>query len=258
MSMTTDVGIARAGGVQTLRLERAAKKNALTAAMYTALADALEAGDAASDVAAHVIVGSGGVFSAGNDIPDFIASSKAGGTLGREVERFVRLLPRVKKPLVAAVDGPAIGVGATLLLHCDLVYATPAARLSMPFLDLGLVPEAGSSLLLPQRMGYARAFEMLVLGEVFDGERAREAGLVNKLVPADALEATALAAARRLAAKPPEALAIARRLLRGDPAALEARMTEEVAAFRLRLASPEAMEAFQAFMEKRPPVFRRG
>lgn len=254
---TTDIEVSRADGVQMLRLARPAKKNALTAAMYAALADALEAGDASADVTAHVFVGSGGVFCAGNDIPDFIASSKAGGNLGRDTERFVRLLPRVTKPMIAAVDGPAVGVGATLLLHCDLVYATPAARLSMPFLDLGLVPEAGSSLLLPQRMGYARAFEMLVLGEVFDGARAREAGLVNRVVPPDELEKVVLAAARRLAMKPPEALAIARRLMRGDTAALEARMTEEVTAFRLRLASPEAVEAFQAFMEKRPPVFRR-
>lgn len=257
-SATTDIEITRRDRIQTLRLNRPAKKNALTSAMYAALADALASGDAADDVTAHVFVGSGGVFSAGNDIPDFIASSQAGGALGGEVERFVRLLPRVAKPMIAAVDGSAVGVGATLLLHCDLVYAAPAARLSMPFLDLGLVPEAGSSLLLPMRMGYARAFEMLVLGEVFDAERAREAGLVNRVVPADELEQVALAAARRLSMKPPEALAIARRLMRGDTTALEARMTEEVGAFRRCLASPEAMEAFRAFMEKRPPVFRRG
>lgn len=256
--MSTDIEIRRAGGAQVLRIDRAAKKNALTGAMYTALADALEAGDSAPEVAAHVILGSGGVFSAGNDIVDFLAAAQTGGTLGLAAERFVRLLPKVRKPLIAGVDGLAVGVGATLLLHCDLVYATPAARLSMPFLDLGLVPEAGSSLLLVERMGHARAFEMLVLGEVFDAERAREAGLVNKVVAAEELEKTALGAAQRLAAKPPEALAIARRLMRGDGAALEARMNEEFLAFRKRLGSPEAKEAFQAFLEKRPPVFKRG
>ncbi len=256
--MTSDITITTSGGAQVLRIDRAAKKNALTGAMYTALADALEAGDAAPDVAAHVILGSGGVFSAGNDIVDFLAAAQTGGTVGLAAERFVRLLPKVRKPLIAGVDGLAVGVGATLLLHCDLVYASPAARLSMPFLDLGLVPEAGSSLLLVERMGYARAFEMLVLGETFDAERAREAGLVNKVVAAEDLDRTALAAAQRLAAKPPEALAIARRLMRGDGAALEARMNEEFLAFRKRLGSPEAKEAFQAFLEKRAPVFKRG
>jgi enoyl-CoA hydratase/carnithine racemase len=254
---TEDIEVTRRDGVQVLRLARAAKKNALTSAMYTALADGLQAGDSDPAIGAHVFMGSGGVFSAGNDIVDFMAAAKAGGALGGPVERFVRLLPRVAKPMIAAVDGPAVGVGATMLLHCDLVYATPAVRLSMPFLDLGLVPEAGSSLLLPLRIGYVRAFEMLVLGETFDGERARDAGLVNRLVAADQLEAIALDAARRLCAKPPEALAIARRLMRGDATELEARMSVEVEAVRQRLASPEAMEAFQAFVEKRPPVFRR-
>jgi enoyl-CoA hydratase/carnithine racemase len=160
--------------------------------------------------------------------------------------------------VIAAVDGLAIGVGTTLLLHCDLVYATPAARLQTPFLDLGLVPEAGSSLLAPRLMGYARAFELLVLGEAFSAERAREAGIVNAIVPADQLEATAMKAAARLAAKAPEALAVSRRLMRGDPAAIVARVDEEAKIFGARLSSPEAREAFAAFMEKRAPDFSRG
>ena len=142
-----------------------------------------------------------------------------------------------------------------MLFHCDLVYASPASKFATPFLDLGLVPEAGSSLLMPRVMGAHRAFEMLVLGETFDAGRAREAGFVNAVVAADALEATALRAAARLAAKPPEALALARQMLRGDASDIAQRVNEEAAAFQARLASPEAREAFQAFLEKRPPRF---
>jgi enoyl-CoA hydratase/carnithine racemase len=167
------------------------------------------------------------------------------------------MLPQVVKPMIAAVDGLAIGIGTTMLLHCDLVYASPSAVLRTPFLDLGILPEAGSSLLLPRRIGHVRAFEMLALGAPFAAERAREIGLVNQVVPADAVEKTALDAARTLAAKPPEALALARRLMRGDPAEVLARIDAEVAEFKRRLASPEAREAFQAFLEKRTPDFRK-
>ena len=158
---------------------------------------------------------------------------------------------------IAAVDGLGVGIGATLLFHCDLVYATAEARFSAPFVDLGAVPEAGSTLLGPQRMGYARAFELLILGEPFTAERAREAGIVNAIVPADELEATARKAAARLARKPPVALALARRLLRGDTSALAQRVEEEARIFGERLSSPEAQEAFAAFLEKRPPDFAK-
>lgn len=255
--MNSEIVIWRDGAVNVLRIARPEKKNALTAAMYGALADALEAGEADEAVAVHVLTGSNGVFTAGNDIADFLATARGTGDLGTDVTRFIALLPVLKKPLIAAVDGPAIGVGATILFHCDLVYAAPDATFATPFLDLGVVPEAASSLLMPRRMGYARAFAMLALGDPISADDAVAAGFVNAIVPAGDLEAVALAAARRLAAKPPEALAITRRLMRGDPAEILARMEQEIAAFRTRLRSPEALEAFTAFLEKRPPNFRR-
>lgn len=253
--MTSDVAIERNNRVQTLRLSRPEKKNALTRAMYAALCDAIEAGDEDAAVAAHVIAGSGGTFTAGNDIGDFLAAGTGAGIKNTEVLRFIRLLPLIKKPIIAAVDGIAIGIGTTLLFHCDLVYATPASTFATPFLDLGLVPEAGSSLLMPRLMGYQRAFEMLVLGDPYSAERAHAAGFVNAIVPADSLERIAVEAAQRLAAKPPEALALARRMLRGNASDISQRVDEEAAAFVTRLSSPEAREAFQAFIEKRPPRF---
>lgn len=255
--MTTEIAIWRDGPIQVLRIARPEKKNALTGAMYGALADAIEAGDADDTIAAHILTGSGGVFTAGNDIGDFLATARGTGGLDKNVVRFIRLLPLIKKPLIAAVDGDAIGIGTTLLFHCDLVYAAPDATFATPFLDLGVVPEAASSLLMPARMGYTRAFAMLALGDPMSADDALAAGFVNAIVPASDLEATAVTAAKRLAAKPPEALAIARRLMRGDPELVLARMDEEVAAFRERLRSPEAIEAFTAFFEKRAPNFRK-
>lgn len=255
--MTTEIAIWRDGPIQVLRIARPEKKNALTGAMYGAIADAIEAGDADDTIAAHILTGSGGVFTAGNDIGDFLATARGTGGLDKNVVRFIRLLPLIKKPLIAAVDGNAIGIGTTLLFHCDLVYAAPDATFATPFLDLGVVPEAASSLLMPARMGYTRAFAMLALGDPMSADDALAAGFVNAIVPASDLEATAVTAAKRLAAKPPEALAIARRLMRGDPELVLARMDEEVAAFRERLRSPEAIEAFTAFFEKRAPNFRK-
>jgi enoyl-CoA hydratase/carnithine racemase len=254
--MTSDVAISRADRIQTIRIARPAKKNALTGAMYEALTAALDAGDRDPDVACHLIVGDGGCFTAGNDIGDFLAHSRS-GSLPTAILDFLAKLPRIDKPLIAAVDGPAVGIGTTLLLHCDLVYASPTAAFATPFLDLGLVPEAGSSLLAPLRMGHARAFELLVLGEIFSAERAREAGLVNAVVAHAELESTARAAALRLAAKPPTALAASRRLMRGEPDAIVGRINKEVAIFAEQLRSPEAREAFQAFLEKRKPDFAK-
>jgi enoyl-CoA hydratase/carnithine racemase len=159
--------------------------------------------------------------------------------------------------VIAAVDGVAIGVGTTMLFHCDLVYATPASTFATPFLSLGLIPEAGSSLLMPRRMGYARAFEMLALGETFSAEQAVQAGFVNKIAAPDQIEETALEASRRLASLPPEALAMTRTLMRGNPVEILQQTDKEVIAFRERLASPEALEAFTAFFEKRSPNFRK-
>lgn len=255
--MTADIEIGVHGGVQTLRLTRAAKRNALTGAMYTAMSDALIAGDASPDVAVHVFLGSGGYFSAGNDLNDFMASATGDASAIGGVLRFIRTLPQITKPMIAAVDGQATGIGVTLLFQCDLVYASPGATFSTPFLDLGLVPENGSSLLAPQIMGYQRAFELLVLGETFTAERARESGFVNAIVPSDAVEETALRSARRLAGKPPEALALSRRLMRGDVAALAARSQAEAVMFGERLKSPESREAISAFLEKRKPDYSK-
>jgi enoyl-CoA hydratase/carnithine racemase len=253
-----DIEVKRVGAAQVLRFNRPLKKNALTGPMYAALADALEEGERDPHIAVHVFFGSGGAFTAGNDIGEFLASSSDDGATLLSVLRFINLLPRIEKPMLAGVEGLAVGIGATLLFHCDLVYATSDARFQTPFVDLGLVPEAGSSLLMPQRLGYARAFEMLVLGHVMSADRMREAGLVNAIVDAADLETVVLRAAATLAAKPPEALRLARELLRGDQKALARRIEDEAAIFARQLRSPEAREAFQAFLEKRPPDFKRG
>ena len=260
--MTQEIEIKVTDGVQVVRFLRADKKNAFTGPMYNAMSEALDGAERNEDIAVTVFLGSGGVFSAGNDINDFLrragsnADSTAKGIPTPSLE-FIRRLPKVTKPMVAGVDGLAIGVGTTMLLHCDLVYATPAASLRTPFLDLGLVPEAGSSLIGQMRMGYPRAFELLVLGEPFSAERAQAAGLVNKVVPAEELEATTLKAAKRLASKPREALMTARRLMRGSPAAIDAMIDAESTAYRSLMLSPEAKEAFTAFVEKRPPDFAK-
>jgi enoyl-CoA hydratase/carnithine racemase len=253
--MTPNIAVELDQGVQLLRIVRPEKKNALTGEMYAALSDALERAERDASIAAHIITGSNGLFTAGNDIADFLATARGTGGLDNNVVRFIRLLPALKKPLIAAVDGNAIGIGTTLLFHCDLVYAAPDATFATPFLDLGVVPEAASSLLMPRRMGYARAFAMLVLGDPLSADDAVAAGFVNAVIPANSVEGTAVEAARRLAKKPPQAMATARRLMRGDPAEILERMDEEIAAFRERLRSPEAIEAFTAFLEKRTPNF---
>ena len=250
--MSELVKIERDGGVLVVTLARPEKKNALTGAMYEKLIAAFA--DAAQDeaIGALMIEGGGGVFSAGNDIGDFLAIALAPGAAMKDAPgvRFIYALARFAKPLVAAVDGAAIGIGATLCLHCDLVYASPAARFHMPFVDLGLAPEAGSSLLVPQRFGRARAAEALLLCEPFDAEAARAGGLVNAVVESAELHGHALAKAKALAAKPRQALLAARRLIRGDPTALIARMDEEVELFSAGLKSPEARAAFMAFMSR--------
>lgn len=253
MSQPAAIDIHVADRIQVLRFIRPEKKNAINAAMYRALADALETGDASSEIAAHVFAGSDGVFSAGNDLTDFLGPGAERDEALADVLRFIRLLPRVRKPMLAAVDGLAVGIGTTLLFHCDLVFASDRAMFSAPFLDLGLVPEAGSSLLAPRRLGYARAFELLVLGAPFPAERLREAGLINAILPPDEVERATLDAAKSLAAKPPEALALARRLLRGEINDVARRIDVEAEQFAERLTSPEAIEALTAFVQKRPP-----
>ncbi|MFN3868518.1 MAG: crotonase/enoyl-CoA hydratase family protein [Hyphomicrobiaceae bacterium] len=253
----SDIDVKRVGHAQILRFNRPLKKNALTGAMYGALADALVEGDRDDRVAAHCFIGAGGEFTAGNDISEFVAAISDDGQTLLNVLRFVSLLPRVEKPMIAGVEGLAVGIGTTLLFHCDLVYATDDARFATPFVDLGLVPEAASSLLMPQRLGYARAFEMLVLGLPMTAERMREAGLVNAIVAPDDLEVVMLKAAAALAAKPPAALRAARSLMRGDVRRISERIEEEAAIFARALRSVEAREAFQAFIEKRAPDFKK-
>ena len=260
--MTQEIAIKVADGVQAIRFLRADKKNAITGPMYNAMSEALDAAEKNDAIAVTVFIGSGGVFSAGNDINDFLrraaasASGEGKGIPAPSLE-FIRRLPKVTKPMIAAVDGLAIGVGTTMLLHCDLVYASPTASLRTPFLDLGLIQEAGSSITAPTRMGYPRAFEMICLGEPFSAERALQAGLINAIVPADQLEATAMKSAKRLAAKPRQALMTSRRLLRGSAEHLSAIIEEEASNYIKLMASPEAKEAFMAFLEKRPPDFAK-
>lgn len=254
--MTTDIELAVSGGVSTIRFARPEKKNAILGPMYAAMVSAMTAAENDDGIGAHLFLGSPGVFTAGNDLGDFMARAQAAAGTGASpldgpVLDFLRLLPHVEKPMVAAVDGLAIGIGTTLLMHCDLVYASPGALLQTPFLDLGLVPEAGSSLLGPRLIGHQRAFEMLVLGEAYSAERAREAGLVTAIVPTDTLEETALAAAGKLAAKPRQALIASRRLLRGDPRALSDAIETEARIFAERLASAEAKAAFARFFSRR-------
>jgi len=243
-----DVVISRAEGVLTIRLARAAKKNALTAAMYEAMVTAFADAQNDAEIGAIVIRGGDGVFTAGNDILDFIAAAQGPGDMA--ALRFVEALATLETPLVAAIEGAAVGVGATLMLHCDLVYAAPGAHFHMPFVDLGLVPEAGSSLLLPQRVGMARASEVLLLAEAFDAEDAHRLGLVNAIVPAGTLYEHAQARAAALAAKPRAAVAATRRLLRGDRTDLHAQMRREAQAFAQALQSGEAQKTFLAFMAR--------
>ena len=245
-----DIEVERVGRVQTVRFNRVEKKNAITRAMYKTMANALFEADANDDIGASVLLGQPEVFTSGNDLVEFLAVA-TGDEHGGEVGEYLKAIATGQKPLLAAVDGLAVGVGCTTLLHCDLVYASPRAWMQTPFVDLGLVPEAASSLLGPRLMGHQRAFELLVLGERFDAERAERAGLVNELIRPGHLEQHTMEVADRIANKPPEALAISRRLLRGDRADVVARIKEEGEFFAQRLKSDEAKNAFMAFMAKK-------
>lgn len=245
-----EIELSTADGVQTIRISRAEKKNALTSDMYAAMAAALTGGDSSDDVGAHLILGQPGIFTAGNDIGDFIKAATRTGGLSSPVLDFLRAIAASRKPVVAGVDGAAIGVGTTMLMHCDMAYATPDSRFKTPFVDLGIVPEAGSSLLAPRLMGHAAAFELLVMGTGLTAQRAYECGILNGVVDASDLEETAREAAVALAKKPPQALQISRDLIRGKRADILARIDEEAGHFAERLKSPEAQAAFMAFMTK--------
>jgi enoyl-CoA hydratase/carnithine racemase len=246
------------GGVLTITLNRVEKKNSITVAIYAALAEALNHAAQDAGVRVALIQGHATVFSAGNDIADFLNAPATTSAEDSPVLRFLKAVSTFPKPLVAAVCGPAVGVGTTLLFHCDLVYAGDNAAFSMPFVNLGLVPEAASSLLVPQMMGYHRAAEALLLGEPFMAEAALEVGLVNRIVPPTEANLVAQAQARKLAAKPISSLVETKRLMKkGQAGLVEAQMAEESASFGKLMREPAAREAFTAFMEKRKPDFRK-
>lgn len=248
--MSEHILAAREAGVLELRFNRPGKKNAITNSMYGALGDAVEAAAGDASVRAILFTAAGDFFTAGNDLIDFaaIATGQAGDA-PRHVGRFLEACIRAEKPLVAAVQGHAVGIGVTMLLQCDLVYIAENAKLTTPFVDLGLVPENASSITMPARMGHARAFAMLGLGEPLFGRDAVAVGLANAALPAAEVEPRARAAAQALAKKPAEALRLTKRLMR-NPDALLAHVLEEGALFAERLQSDEARAAFAAFLQR--------
>ena len=255
--MTNHIKTGLSGGVLSVTLARPEKKNAITQAMYAALSDAAER--ARTDDAVRVLLfrAEGDAFSAGNDIGDFIAiGSQTDQPFDMSVFRFLRAMAELDKPAVAAVRGRAVGIGLTLLLHCDMVVVAEDALLSVPFINLALAPEAASSLLLPAGIGHQRAFEMFALGEPIDGRTALAWGLANRAVPATEVEATAADLAARLAERAPNSIRKTKRLMR-DAESLWALMQREGEAFGSQMRSPEAMEAFMAFTQKRAPDFSR-
>lgn len=245
-----------AGGVARIRFDRLDKKNAITVQMYAQLGAALAAADADQQVRAVLLSGTAECFTAGNDVADFLKAPRDPGS--SPARALFDALPNMKKPVVAAVGGPAIGIGTTMLLHCDLVYAAPNARFQLPFVPLGIVPEFGSTFLLPRLAGYQRAAELLLLGQPFTAQKALEAGIVTAVVPQENLLAEAEKAATTLAALPPESIRLTKRLLKARYAEpLAATIEEETRLFTERLSSPEAKEAMSAFLEKRKPDFSR-
>lgn len=254
--MSAFIRIASSEGVFRIEINRPEKKNALTAEMYGALADALASAEADPAVRVILFAGTGGNFTAGNDLTDFLSEPPTDESA--PVFRFLAGLTNVQKPLVAAVEGMAVGVGTTLLLHCDLVYAGATARFVLPFAKLGLTPEAASSLLLPLRTGHARAAELLMFGEPFSAQLAHELGVVNAVLPEGQVLDHALERCRKLTEQPASSLLLSKQLLkRAQQALVRETMRHENEVFRQRLASPEAKEAFAAFLEKRKPDFSR-
>src|SRR5215470_17786098 len=252
--MTQHVRVTTADRVTTIRFDRPDKKNAITLEMYAALSDALDAATADPAVRAVVLAGARDCFTAGNDLGDFVRAAQGGDTASGA--RFLHTLAGFDKPLIGAVAGVAIGIGTTMLLHCDLVYAAPTARFRTPFVDLALVPEAGSSILLPALVGARRAAQLLLLGDQLDAQTALAWGLINAVV--DDPDAAAATAAGKLATLPPGSLRATKALTRrASRDAVAETMGVELEAFAERLRSPEAMEAFQAFLARRPPDFSR-
>ena len=247
-------------GVATIEIARPEKKNALTVAMYQAMTDALKAAREDAAVRAVLITGQPGVFTSGNDIEDFMTRAPGQGSdhMDSPVFQFMRALLECDKPVVAAVTGAAVGIGTTMLLHCDFVYVSDEARLAMPFVALGLVPEFASSLVLPQLMGHRRAAEKLLLGDPFTPEQAVECGIANAVLPVGEVVNHARRVAERFNSLPPGAVREAKQLLRAPQHELILKtIATEGSIFARRLKSPEAMEAFQAFFQKRKPDFSK-
>ncbi len=242
--------------VLEIRLNRPEKKNALNGEMYSAMTEALQNASASPETRVVLFAGGPNCFTSGNDLMDFMTGMSAGEN--HPVVHFLRALLSFEKPMIAAVNGAAVGIGTTLLLHCDLAYASGDAWFQMPFVNLGLCPEAASSVLLPLAAGPRRASETILLGRRFSAEEAHSWGLLNGLTASGQADDAARDAARLLAAQPPEAVRVSRRLLR-EPfrQAAEDALNRELAAFLARLTSPEAAESFAAFFEKRPPDFSK-
>ena len=243
-------------GVATIEIARPEKKNAITGAMYSAMADALTVATADAVVRAVLITGQPGIFTSGNDIEDFM--QRPPGSTESPAFVFMKALIGCDKPVVAAVTGAAIGIGTTMLLHCDFVYVSDEARLAMPFVSLGLVPEFASSLIVPQLMGNARAAEKLLLGDPFTGADAVDCGIANAVLPANEVVNHARRIAERFNALPPGAVRDSKRLMRRarSQSTMETIATE-AGLFAARLRSPEAQEAFSAFFQKRKPDFSK-
>jgi enoyl-CoA hydratase/carnithine racemase len=254
--MTNEILVERAEGVMTIVFNRPDKKNAITSAMYQAMTDALAQAEDDASVRAILLRGSAGVFSAGNDLEDFMKAPPV--SENAPVLQFLHRISAAQKPVVASVAGVAVGIGTTLLLHCDLVYAADTATFSLPFTQLALCPEAASSLLLPRFAGHQLAAEKLLLGEPFDAREAHRMGIVNRLLPAGEVDAFAFAQAAKLAGLPASSLRVTKMLMKrsGEHEVVE-RMKEEVVHFGKMLLAPEAREAMTAFFHKRKPDFRQ-
>ena len=261
--MSDHIQVEQLGAIQLIRMNRPEKKNALTTDMYLRMAGAINSAQSNPKFRVSIITGAGDCFTAGNDLADFNLGpkSEAGDAAGKQdnfippFQQFVRALLAADKPVIAAVNGLAVGIGVTMLLHCDLVYAADTARFSLPFVNLGAVPEAGSSLLMPRIMGRVRANELLLFGEPFSAEVAQQDGLINQIFPAAELMQNVIRLAEKLAAKPPSALRASKRLLRQHAPDLMDALREEGKVFSTQLRTPEAKEALKAFTERRPADF---
>lgn len=253
--MTSNIRYTVDGLVARIELARPEKKNAITSAMYGELAAAIGSADESRTVRAVLVHGAPGCFTAGNDLQDFLQQPMDDNS---PLAQFLHALPSMKKPIVAAVDGPAVGIGTTMLLHCDLVYATPGARFQLPFAPLGIVPEFGSSYVLPLIAGYQRAAEVLLLGQPFGADKAKELGFVTEVVAAEKLMTHAESAAKTLAGLPPTSILLTKQLLKNrHRQALSNTIAEERRIIAERRSSAEAKEAMSAFLEKRKPDFSR-